>query len=463
MTKPANKTAAAKKFNKILIANRGEIALRIIRTLREMDIKSVAVYSQADKFSAHVKAADEAVCIGPAFSKDSYLNIDAVVAAAALTGADAVHPGYGFLSENARFAQAVTDAGMVFIGPKPEAILKLGEKSRARELAIKSKVPVIAGSNGVVEKNHLKAARKIGFPLMIKATMGGGGRGMRPAMSEADFPKALDTAMAEAQAAFGDGRVYFERLVLNPRHIEVQLAADNYGNVLAFAERDCSIQRKNQKLIEESPSPFVDQKTREALCDAAVRLARAAGYSGVGTVEFLMDEKRNFYFMEVNTRLQVEHPVTELVSGLDLVKMQVEIAQGRRLSITQRRARQINCHAMEHRINAEDYTKNFMPCPATVAEWIPSGGIGVRVDTHIYPGYTIPSFYDSLIAKLIVWAPTRAEALKRSARALGEFTVRGVDTTIPFHKLILADTDFAAGNMNTGLVERILKNHESKK
>ena len=462
MTKPAPK-AEIKKFSKVLIANRGEIALRVMRTLREMDIKSVAVYSQADRFSAHVKAADEAVCIGPAPSKDSYLDINAVVAAAKITGADAVHPGYGFLSENALFAQAVIDAGIIFIGPKPQAILKLGEKSRARKIAIKSKVPVIAGSDGVVEKNHLQAARKTGFPLMIKATMGGGGRGMRPAMTEADFPKALDTAAAEAQAAFGDGRVYFERLVSNPRHIEVQLAADNYGNVVAFAERDCSMQRKNQKLIEESPSPFVDAKTREALCGAAIRLAQAAGYSGVGTVEFLMDEERNFYFMEVNTRLQVEHPVTELVSGLDLVKIQVEIAQGQKLAVTQERARQINCHAVEHRINAEDYTKNFLPCPGTVAEWVPSGGIGVRVDTHVYPGYTIPSFYDSLMAKLIVWSPTRGEALKRSARALGEFTVCGVDTTIPFHKLIVADADFAAGNMNTGLVEKIIKNHESKK
>ncbi|MDR1123600.1 MAG: acetyl-CoA carboxylase biotin carboxylase subunit [Elusimicrobiota bacterium] len=463
MTKPETKTITVKKFNKVLIANRGEIALRIIRTLREMDIKSVAVYSQADKFSAHVKAADEAVCIGPASSKDSYLNIDAVVAAARLSGADAVHPGYGFLSENARFAQAVIDAGIIFIGPRPEAILKLGEKSRARELAIKSGVPVIPGSDCVVEKNHLQAARKVGFPLMIKATMGGGGRGMRPAMSEADFPKALDTATAEAQAAFGDGRVYFERLVLNPRHIEVQLAADNYGNVVAFAERDCSMQRKNQKLIEESPSPFVDKKTREALCAAAIRLAQAVGYSGVGTVEFLMDESRKFYFMEVNTRLQVEHPVTELVSGFDLVRIQIEIAQGQKLSITRGRALQINCHAVEHRINAEDYTKNFLPCPGAVAEWVPSGGIGVRVDTHVYPGYTIPSFYDSLIAKLIVWAPTRGQALKRSARAMGEFTVRGVDTTIPFHKLILNDADFAAGRMNTGLVEKILKKHENKK
>jgi acetyl-CoA carboxylase biotin carboxylase subunit len=458
--------AKTTKFDKVLIANRGEIALRIIRTLREMEIKSVAVYSEADKYCSHVKAADEAVCIGPGPSRESYLNIEAVVTAAKITKADAVHPGYGFLSENARFAQAVNDADIVFIGPSPKAILKLGEKSHARALAIAAGVPVIPGSDGIVEKNHLQAARKVGFPLMIKATMGGGGRGMRPALTESEFQKALDTARGEAQAAFGDGRVYFERLVLNPRHIEVQLAADNYGNVVAFAERDCSTQRKNQKLIEESPSPFVTAKVREALCQAAVKLAKKAGYSGVGTVEFLMDENRNFYFMEVNTRLQVEHPVTELVSGFDLVKVQVDIAQGGELGINQTRAQQILCHAVEHRINAEDYRRNFSPCPGTLEEWLPSGGIGVRIDSHVYPGYTIPSYYDSLIAKLIVWAPTRQDALKRSKRALREFTVGGVETTLPFHKIMVDNKDFAAGNMNTGLVEKIMKaqkENESKK
>ena len=453
-----------KKFNKVLIANRGEIALRVIRTLKETGIKSVAVYSQADKFSAHVGAADEAVCIGPAASKESYLNIDAVVSAAILTKADAVHPGYGFLSENARFAQAVIDAGIVFIGPKPQAIFKLGEKASARAIAAAGNVPVIPGSDGIVEKNHLETARKVGFPIMIKAAMGGGGRGMRAAMSEADFPKALDTAQAEAQAAFGDGRVYFERLINAPRHIEVQLAADNHGNVIAFAERDCSMQRKNQKLIEESPSPFVTPQIREELCAAAVRLAKAADYTGVGTIEFLMDESRNFYFMEVNTRLQVEHPVTELVSGgIDLVKMQIEIAQGQKLAISPARARQIHCHAIEHRINAEDCAQNFLPCPGVITEWTPSGGIGVRVDSHIYAGYTIPPFYDSLIAKLIVSAPDRAQAINRSLRALGEFGISGIDTTIPFHQKMLADEDFVSGNMNTSTVEKILKNDENKK
>lgn len=455
----------AKKFNKVLIANRGEIALRVIRTLKETDIKSVAVYSDADKFSLHVKEADEAVCIGPGPSRESYLNINAVISAALLTKADAIHPGYGFLSENARFAQAALDAGIIFIGPAPEAILQLGEKSRARELAISVDVPVIPGSDGVVQKNHLEAARKIGFPIMIKATMGGGGRGMRAVFGEEDFRAALDTAQAEAQAAFGDNRVYFEKLIQNPRHIEVQLAADNYGNVVAFAERDCSMQRKNQKLIEESPSPFVNAQIRAKLCQAAIRLAKAANYTGVGTVEFLMDENRNFYFMEVNTRLQVEHPVTELVSGFDLVKIQIDIAEGRKLGITQAQAQAINCHAIEHRVNAEDCARNFLPCPGAIDEWTLPGGLGVRIDSHVYAGYTIPPFYDSLIAKLIVWAPERKTAIKRAKRALGEFTVNGVKTTIPLHKTILDNADFVAGNMNTGLLEKILKaeKNEDKK
>lgn len=452
-----------KPFDKVLIANRGEIALRIIRTLKEMGIKSVAVYSEADKYSAHVSQADEAVCIGPGPSAESYLNIDALIAACKMTGAQAVHPGYGFLSENAKFAQAVIDNGMVFIGPKPEAILKLGEKAHARALALAAKVPVIPGSDGIVEKDFLKTAQKVGFPIMIKATMGGGGRGMRPAFGKEDFQKALDTAQGEAKAAFGDGRVYFERLVLNPRHIEVQIAADNYGNAVAFAERDCSMQRKNQKLLEESPSPFVTPEVRKELCAAAMRLAKEAKYSGVGTAEFLMDENHNFYFMEVNTRLQVEHPVTELVSGFDLVKLQIDIAQGKALNIKPQRALEVHCHAIEHRINAEDYRHNFMPCPGTIEEWIPSGGLGIRLDSHVHTGYTIPSFYDSLIAKLIVFAPDRQTALKRSKRALDEFRIKGVKTTIDFHKIMINDEDFSAGRMNTGLVEKIIKKNESQK
>lgn len=454
-------------FKKVLIANRGEIALRVIRTLKEMNIKSVAVYSEADRNSLHVRMADEAVCIGAAPSTMSYLNIDAVVTAAKMTGADAVHPGYGFLSENADFAEAVTKAGITFIGPTAHAISMLGVKSTAREIAVKGGVPITPGSDGVVGKDFKEVARKIGFPIMIKASLGGGGKGMRACFEEKDLERMMKTAQAEAKANFGDDRVYFEKLVLNPRHIEVQVAADNYGNAIAFAERDCSMQRRHQKLVEESPSPFVDPVTRQKLQEAAVKLVKAADYRGVGTVEFLMAQNKEFYFMEVNTRLQVEHPVTEAVCGYDLVKMQIRIAQGEPLCIGQKEASVIRCHAIEHRINAEDSEKNFTPCPGTIEEWIPAGGLGVRVDSHMYTGYTIPSYYDSLIAKLILTAPDREKLLQRSRRALGEFKVGGVKTTIPFHQKIVNNPDFAAGNMDTGLIERMLEaekaQNESKK
>ncbi len=454
-------------FKKVLIANRGEIALRVIRTLKEMNIKSVAVYSEADRNSLHVRMADEAVCIGAAPSPMSYLNIDAVVTAAKMTGADAVHPGYGFLSENADFAEAVTKAGITFIGPTAHAISMLGVKSTAREIAVKGGVPITPGSDGVVGKDFKEVARKIGFPIMIKASLGGGGKGMRACFEEKDLERMMKTAQAEAKANFGDDRVYFEKLVLNPRHIEVQVAADNYGNAIAFAERDCSMQRRHQKLVEESPSPFVDPVTRQKLQEAAVKLVKAADYRGVGTVEFLMAQNKEFYFMEVNTRLQVEHPVTEAVCGYDLVKMQIRIAQGEPLCIGQKEASVIRCHAIEHRINAEDSEKNFTPCPGTIEEWIPAGGLGVRVDSHMYTGYTIPSYYDSLIAKLILTAPDREKLLQRSRRALGEFKVGGVKTTIPFHQKIVNNPDFAAGNMDTGLIERMLEaekaQNESKK
>ena len=373
-------------FHKVLIANRGEIALRVIRTLKEMSIKSVAVYSEADRNSLHVRMADEAVCIGAAPSSMSYLNIDALVTAAKLTHADAVHPGYGFLSENAEFAQAVTNAGMTFIGPTAQAIEMLGVKSAAREIAVKAGVPVTPGSDGIVGKNFHAIARQIGFPIMIKATLGGGGKGMRACFREEDLDRMMKTAQGEARANFGDDRVYFEKLVLNPRHIEVQVAADNYGNVVAFAERDCSMQRRHQKLVEESPSPFVDSVTRQKLQSCAAKLIKAANYHGVGTVEFLMAPNKEFYFMEVNTRLQVEHPVTEAVCGQDLVKMQIQIAQGEPLQITQADAGKVRCHAIEHRINAEDSNHNFRPCPGTLTEWIPAGGLGVRVDSHMYSG-----------------------------------------------------------------------------
>lgn len=452
-------------FQKVLIANRGEIALRIIRTLKEMNIKSVAVYSQADRNSLHVRMADEAVCIGPARSAQSYLNIDALVTAAKLTGADAVHPGYGFLSENADFAKAVTEAGLAFIGPSAGSISLLGVKSTAREIAVKAGVPVTPGSDGVVGKNYHAVARKIGFPVMIKAALGGGGKGMRACFNEEDLDRMMSTAQAEARANFGDDRMYLEKLVLNPRHIEVQVAADNYGNVVAFAERDCSLQRRHQKLVEESPSPFVDAATRIKLQEAACKLIKAANYRGVGTVEFLMAPTKEFYFMEVNTRLQVEHPVTEEVCGRDLVKLQIQIAQGEKLPLTQKEAAVIKCHAIEHRINAEDSEHNFVPCPGTISEWIPSGGLGVRVDSHVYVGYTIPTYYDSLIAKLIVTAPERPQLLARSRRALGEFAVGGIKTTLPFHKRILDNADFIAGDTDTGLIERMLKQekeHESQ-
>ena len=450
-------------FKKVLIANRGEIALRVIRTLKEMNIKSVAVYSEADRNSLHVRLADEAICIGAAPSSMSYLDIDALVTAAKVTHADAVHPGYGFLSENADFAQAVTKAGLVFIGPTARSIEMLGVKSTAREIALNANVPITPGSDGIVGKNYREVAKKIGFPIMIKATLGGGGKGMRACLKEEDLDRMLKTAQGEARANFGDDRVYFEKLVLNPRHIEVQVAADNYGNVVAFAERDCSMQRRHQKLVEESPSPFVDAHTRQKLQEAAAKLIKAAQYRGVGTVEFLMAQNKEFYFMEVNTRLQVEHPVTEAVCGQDLVKMQIQIAQGEPLHLTQAEAGKVRCHAIEHRINAEDSAHNFMPCPGTLTEWIPAGGLGVRVDSHMYNGYTIPSYYDSLIAKLIVTAPDREKLLKRSARCLSEFVIGGVKTTIPFHQKILANADFNAGNMDTGLIERMMKEDESQK
>ena len=455
-----------KKFQKVLIANRGEIAVRVIRTLKEMNIKSVAVYSQADRNSLHVRMSDEAVCIGPARSAQSYLNIDAIVTAAKMTGADAVHPGYGFLSENEEFAAAAEQAGLTFIGPSAQTISMLGVKSTAREIAVKAGVAVTPGSDGVVGKNYHTLARKIGFPIMIKAALGGGGKGMRACMQEEDLDRMMTTAQAEARANFGDERMYFEKLILNPRHIEVQVAADNYGNVVAFAERDCSMQRRHQKLVEESPSPFVDVVTRTRLQEAACKVVKAAKYCGVGTVEFLMAPTKEFYFMEVNTRLQVEHPVTEEVCGQDLVKLQIQIAQGEKLPISQKEAAVINCHAIEHRINAEDSEHNFAPCPGTVTEWIPAGGLGVRVDSHVYSGYAIPTYYDSLIAKLIVTAPDRARLLARSRRTLGEFVVGGVKTTIPFHQKIVTHPDFVQGNTDTGLIERILKQekeHESEK
>ncbi|HUT86036.1 MAG TPA: acetyl-CoA carboxylase biotin carboxylase subunit [Elusimicrobiales bacterium] len=446
-----------KPFKKVLIANRGEIALRIIRTLREMGIKSVAVYSEADRTSQHVLHADEAVCIGPAPASQSYLDIKSIISAAKLTNADAIHPGYGFLSENAEFSRVVDQQDMVFIGPTPEAISLLGYKSTAKKLAIKNKVPVTPGSKGCVGKNCRKDAKKIGFPIMIKASAGGGGKGMRLAKSKDELVKQIEMAQAESRAAFGDDKVYLEKYIENPRHVEIQIAADSYGNVVAFPERDCSMQRRHQKLVEESPSPAVNTKIRKKIAASAIRLVKASKYHGVGTVEFLMDKKGKFYFMEVNTRLQVEHPVTEAVSGIDLVREQILIAQGEKLSINQKKALKVNGYAIEFRINAEDAENNFAPSPGQITEWMPPGGLGVRLDSHVYTGYEIPSYYDSLVAKLIIWAPTRKQALERSMRALREFKVSGIKTTIDFHKKILQNKDFQEGNVDTGLLERMTR------
>ena len=443
------------QFKKVLIANRGEIALRVIRTLREMGIKSVAVYSEADRSSMHVRAADEAVCIGPAPAGLSYLSQAALLSAAKITGAEAVHPGYGFLSENAAFSKAVSQAGMVFIGPPPEAISQLGYKSTARELAIKSGVPVTPGTKGCVEKDFEKAAQGVGYPLMIKAAAGGGGKGMRIVRTADELLHQMHMAKSESKASFGDDNVYFERYVERPRHVEIQFAADSHGNVAAFPERDCSMQRRHQKLVEESPSPGVNKALREKLAEAAMRLVKASGYCGVGTVEFLLTQEDEFYFMEVNTRLQVEHPVTEQVSGMDLVREQLLIAQGGTLSRKGESTLTVNGHAIEHRINAENPDMNFAPSPGTVSLWTPPGGPGVRLDTHVYAGYTIPSYYDSLIAKLIVWAPDRTMAMARSRRALQEFQVGGVNTTIPFHLKVLDNQDFVSGRADTGTLLRM--------
>ncbi len=443
-------------FKKILVANRGEIAVRVLRACREMGIKSVAVYSEADRESLHVRAADEAVCIGPAPSRESYLNMASVLAAAKITGAEAIHPGYGFLSENEDFAEACAQAGVVFIGPKPDAIRTLGYKSEAKALAKKAHVPIVPGTDGLVRGDVLKEARAIGLPVMIKAAAGGGGKGLRLAKTEDELKTQLLTAQSEAKAAFGDDAVYLERYLGHPRHVEIQIAADGRGNAVAFPERDCTVQRRNQKLIEESPSPALDSKMRREMQEAAVRLARESGYSNVGTVEFLVQDGQ-FYFIEVNTRLQVEHPVTESVTGLDLVQAQILIASGEKLPFDQARAAEIRAWSMEHRINAEDPEHNFAPCPGKIEALRLPGGPGVRLETHLYAGYTVPSHYDSLLAKLVLFAPTRPEVLARSRRALSEFEIAGIRTTIGFHQKVLAHPDFIGGDFDTHLSEKILE------
>ncbi|OGS11694.1 MAG: acetyl-CoA carboxylase biotin carboxylase subunit [Elusimicrobia bacterium RIFOXYA2_FULL_58_8] len=443
-------------FKKVLIANRGEIAIRIIRTLREMNIGSVSVYSQADHSSLHVRLADESVCIGPAMARESYLSIPAIIAAAKITGADAIHPGYGFLSENADFSAACRDNGITFIGPSPKSIQQLGHKAEARKMAVKAGIPVTPGTKDCVYKDAAAQAAKIGYPIMIKAAAGGGGKGIRIVRAAGQLANEMNIAQSESKAAFGNGDVYFEKYIELPRHIEVQFARDSHGNVIAFPERDCSIQRRHQKLVEESPSPAVDKKLRASLEEAAVKLAEAANYVGVGTVEFLLTQTGEFYFMEVNTRLQVEHPVTEYITGFDLVKEQFLAAAGEKLSYTGGHTVPHQGHCIEHRINAEDFTRNFAPSVGRVEEWILPGGPGIRIDTHVYSGYNLPVYYDSMLAKLIVWGPDRASAVARSRRALEDFKVKGIKTTIEAHKLIVESAGFQAGKTDTGFMERLL-------
>ena len=435
-------------FKKILIANRGEIALRVIRTCREMGIKTVAVYSTADRESLHVRFADEAVCIGPPKSADSYPNIPNILAAAEITNADAIHPGYGFLSENAKFSEICREYGIKFIGPPPEAINSMGDKATAKETMKKAGVPVVPGSDGLLQSldEAKKVAAEIGYPVIIKATAGGGGRGMRVIWKEEDLEANIDSAKRESGAAFGNDGMYMEKFIEEPRHIEIQIVGDQYGKACHLSERDCSIQRRHQKLIEESPSPFMTDELRERMGEAAVRGAMAVNYEGAGTIEFLVDKHRNFYFMEMNTRIQVEHPVTEEVIDYDLIKEQIKVAAGIPISGKNYIPKM---HAIECRINAEDVFNDFRPSPGKITTLHVPGGHGVRVDTHIYSGYTIPPYYDSMIAKVIATAQTREEAIATMERALSEFVVEGIKTTIPFHMKMLKDENFRAGNFNT--------------
>ncbi len=440
-------------FKKILIANRGEIALRIIRTCREMGIKTVAVYSTADKDSLHVRFADEAVCIGKPASTDSYLNIQRIMSAAEITNADAIHPGYGFLAENAKFSQICADHGIKFIGPTPDMINKMGDKITAKETMIKAGVPVVPGSGGLlesVEQAKDLAKNVVGYPVILKATAGGGGKGMRVVWSESELEKAYDNAKAEAAASFKNDGIYMEKFVEEPRHIEIQVAGDQYGNVCHMSERDCSIQRRHQKLVEESPSPFMTPELRKAMGEAAIKAASAINYESVGTIEFLVDKNRNFYFMEMNTRIQVEHCLTEEVINFDLIKEQIKIAMGEKIS---GKNYEPIMHAIECRINAEDPYNDFRPSPGKITVLHTPGGHGVRVDSHVYAGYVIPPYYDSMIGKLITIARTREEAIDTMYRALSEYVIEGIKTTIPFHLQLMQNEDFRKGNFTTKFLE----------
>ncbi|MDK2880681.1 MAG: acetyl-CoA carboxylase, biotin carboxylase subunit [Clostridia bacterium] len=444
-------------FKKILVANRGEIAVRIIRACREMGIKTVAVYSEADRDSLHVSLADETVCIGGPQPAQSYLNIPNIISAAEGRGADAIHPGYGFLAENPYFAEVCEGRGIKFIGPPVSAITEMGAKARARRLMVEAGVPVVPGSSGLLDENlDISAvAAEIGYPVMIKASAGGGGRGMRIARNQEELETALITARQEAEAAFGDGSLYLEKLIERPRHIEIQILADEYGHVVHLGERDCSIQRRNQKLVEETPSPAITPELREKMGEAAVRAARAVKYTGAGTVEFLLDRDGNYYFIEMNTRIQVEHPVTEWVTGIDLVVETIRLAAGEELGYEQEDV-EFRGAALECRINAEDPEKDFRPCPGTITEYLPPGGPGVRVDSGIYPGYRIPPYYDSLLAKLITWGRNRQEAIRRMERSLSEFRIAGVKTTIDFLRRIMENENFRRGEVDTLFVPMLL-------
>jgi acetyl-CoA carboxylase, biotin carboxylase subunit len=444
-------------FSKILIANRGEIALRIIRTCSEMGIATVAVHSTVDRQALHVQLADEAVCIGEALSSKSYLNIPNIISAALTRNAGAIHPGYGFLSENARFAEICADHQLTFIGPSPLAIRSMGDKSTAKDTMKKVGVPTIPGSAGLLanEEEALAVASKIGYPVMIKATAGGGGRGMRLVREENDLVRLYQAAQGEAEAAFGNGGVYIEKFVERPRHVEIQILADNFGNVVHLGERDCSIQRRHQKLLEEAPSPALNPELRAKMGAAAIAAAKSIDYSGVGTVEFLLDAHGNFYFMEMNTRIQVEHPVTEMITGVDLIAEQIRIAQGLPISFTQNEV-VLKGHAIECRVNAEDPDHNFRPHPGKISGYLAPGGPGVRMDSHIYTDYEIPPYYDSLIGKLIVWGVDRDMAIKRMKRALRECAITGVPTTINFHQRVLENPAFLAGEVYTNFIEEMM-------
>ncbi|MFA5293516.1 MAG: acetyl-CoA carboxylase biotin carboxylase subunit [Phycisphaerae bacterium] len=444
-------------FSRILIANRGEIALRIIRACRELGIEAVVVYSEADRGASYLELADQAICIGPASPAQSYLNIPAIMSAAEVADVEAIHPGYGFLAENAHFAQICADCGITFIGPRPESMQMLGDKVAARDLAKKAHVPVVPGSDGEIknENEAIKLANKIGYPVIVKAAAGGGGRGMRVAHNDISLRNAFATAKTEAEAAFKNGTVYLEKYVVEPRHVEVQIMADKAGNTLHFFERDCSIQRRHQKLIEESPCPVLDERTREELCKSALKVIKEARYENAATVEFLLDRDKRFYFIEVNTRIQVEHPVTEMVTGIDLIKMQLKVAGGQNINLRQKDIEHRGV-AIECRINAEDPDRNFSPCPGRVDKFILPGGMGVRVDTHLFQGAMVSPHYDSMVAKLIVHRPTREEAIITMKRALGEFRIGPIKTTIPACLKILSHNLYLQNKVDTSFVEQHL-------